>query len=146
MWCMFDYSFITTKCSIILEWKILLLQEWVSQGEVTNFFTWRYGLPWGRLDEWERLHDWIKREIKEETWRDITLWWIKHCCDFVFDYKNELWRGIRLVFDAHFSDQRDIILSEEHSWYGWFSLEELDKISVIPDQLEVVKQILQSKI
>lgn len=139
---MFDNQFVTTKCILKKDWKILLLQEAISQWDVDNFHTGKYGLPWGRLDPGERLLDGVRREMMEEVWREVQVGNILHCSDFVIDYKKESRHGILLVFDAKFGDKKEIVLSEEHSSYWWFALEDLNDIHMIPNQIQLIKDLL----
>ncbi len=46
-----------------------------------------------------------------------------------------------LVFEAEFTDDIEVCLSDEHTAYGWFTKQELDTIQIIPNQIEILKKL-----
>lgn len=84
-----------------------------------------YELPGGHIDLYEDIRDGLKREIKEEFDRDITL----GDPFSAFTYENQI-KGshtIEVIFFARFVDSivNIAVNPEDHSGYDWFTEEDV---------------------
>ncbi len=93
-----------------------------------KFLPWVFELPWGHIDFWEDMKDWLKREIDEEFSMQIEIW----DCFEVFTYTNDIkWtQSLEAIYFANFIwDERNIILHpEDHQSFLWIWRDELSKI------------------
>ena len=87
-----------------------------------------FEIPGGHIDFGEDLIVGLKREIKEETAKDISV----GDPFFVFTYVNEVKEShsIEVIFFAKFTDnsQKIIIDPEKHSEFKWFSENDISEI------------------
>ena len=87
-----------------------------------------YELPGGHIDYGEDLRERLAREVMEEFDMQIT---IGEVLD-VFTYVNEVKQShsIEVVYFAQFTDPIENIQlhPEDHSTYGWFTLDELEQV------------------
>ncbi len=99
--------------------KFLLLEQ-------TNGGFWE--LPGGRLESGEEIEDCFTREIAEELgWPEIRIDKFVHI--WTLDRPEKMIRYILIGVTADSSD-KPIILSDEHTEYGWFTLPEIEKLKV----------------
>ena len=86
-----------------------------------------FELPGGHIDYGEDMVDGLKREVTEEFGMRIKV----GEPFFVFTYTNEIKgsHSIEVIYFAKFIDSLDniIVNPEDHSEYGWFSADELEK-------------------
>lgn len=87
-----------------------------------------FELPGGHIDFGEEIETGLKREIMEEFGMKVEI----GDPFYVFTYKNEIKKShsIEVVYLAKFSESINKIKinSEDHSEYGWFGENELDKV------------------
>lgn len=91
------------------------------RADTKKFLPGVYELPGGHIDLYEDIRDGLRREIKEEFGKDITL----GDPFFVFTYENKI-KGshtIEAVYFAKFVGETGHIdvNPEDHSGYDWFS-------------------------
>lgn len=85
-------------------------------------------LPGGRLEPGEKIEDCFAREIAEELgWPDIELEKFIHV--WTLDRVDKMIRYVLIAATAEPID-KSIILSDEHTEYGWVSLPEIEKLKV----------------
>lgn len=99
----------------------------------------KWQLPGGGLDFGESLEDCVRREMREElalVIEDVRL--IPKIYHRV--YKDE-WHGVLISFLHEFAiTPTKIILNEEASEYGWFTVEEAEKLESFPYVLEYIQE------
>ncbi len=95
------------------EWKFLLMFNTV----VHSFI-----FPWGKIDLWETIEEWLKREIKEEIWVNIL------SSNFVWKSKIIFPNGVWLydLFEATINEIPQIQEKNKHNQLIWAKIEEND--------------------
>lgn len=95
------------------------------RADTKKFLPGLYELPGGHIDLYEDLRDGLKREIKEEFDRDITLG--DPFSAFTYENKIKGSHTIEVIFFAKFvGSVASIALNpEDHSGYDWFSEEDV---------------------
>lgn len=112
------------------EHEVLLLQYPTNSKEAN-----KWDLVGGHLEEEENWEKGILREIKEETGLDVK---IKGPFR-VFSHKSTY-----IVFFAAEAQSTEVNLSSEHTAYGWFSLENIEKLDVVrPNLIEDIQSALR---
>ena len=77
----------------------------------------------GKIEEGEKAWQAILREIKEETGLTPEKLYSADTCEQFYEIdKDSIW--IAPVFVAYVSDNAAVTINEEHSEFGWFTLEE----------------------
>ncbi|OTG83917.1 NUDIX hydrolase [Acinetobacter sp. ANC 4648] len=94
--------------------QVLLLKATYAAGS--------WGLPGGGLDMGETIRDALLRECREEM-----------ACDIQIDYLSGVYfhsvvTSHVFIFRCHLAENAQIHLSNEHSEYRWFNLEDLSAI------------------
>lgn len=119
---------VITACAFIHqiidgEEKVFLTKR----ADTKKFLPGVYELPGGHIDFGEDIVEGLKREIYEELGMDVEV----GDPFFVFTYTNEVKgsHSIEVIYFAKFvSDVSQISLNpEDHSTFGWFGVEELEK-------------------
>ena len=109
------------------DWRFLLCKE----------KSWVWDLPWGGLDEWENISDWLKREIKEEMWLDITTSKDQPCYFLKFTGKSGK-EKINVVYETQIRNL-EFIPSDECKEIWFFNIEDINTIEVFPNVKEFAK-------
>ena len=113
--------------------KVLLLQR----GNNASYPD-HWQLPEGKIEEGETSDLAIKREIKEEIGIRVISLEFQKVFYSTFEAKELQYLGIRAVYKAKLNSN-EIMLSQEHKNYGWYSKKEALKLLLIPG----IKEILQ---
>ena len=84
-----------------------------------------WGLPGGGLDMGETIHQALQRECREELG-----------CDVQIDYLSGVYfhsavTSHAFIFKCHLATDAQITLSDEHSEYRWFNMNELSHVQKI---------------
>jgi len=82
----------------------------------------RWGLPGGALEPGETIHEALIRECKEELGLDIIILYMSGM------YFHKSYNSHACIFKCDFLNNSNIQLSNEHSEYRYFSLDELSPI------------------
>lgn len=95
----------------------------------------------GSVDEGEKAHQTAKREILEETGILPQKMWVVPNVNSFYSHKSD---SISLipVFLAKADNSAEVILSDEHTEYGWFEAEEARKMLNWPGQKKSLDIIL----
>ena len=88
----------------------------------------QWSIPGGKLDFGESPLEAVIREVKEESNIDIASPEFLECGSFVVDNTHVIY----VDYTAEFPEQSEVILNNEFSEWGFFTLEELDSINIIP--------------
>ncbi len=111
------------------KWKIIITKQTQPnrKSKIPDYVC----FPWGRLDEWENIEQWAKRELEEETWlQSDSIFLFKtykpyHKIDYKFHLfiakdcdltgKQELdgWEKIEIL-EVNFDDMIDMICAENY--------------------------------
>ena len=84
-----------------------------------------WGLPGGGLDQGETIHQALIRECSEELGCDIAIEYLSGV------YFHSAVNSHAFIFRCALPENAQIQLSEEHSAYRWFALEELSAVQRI---------------
>jgi len=93
-----------------------------------NKFNNQWSIPGGKLEFGESPLEAVIREVKEETHIDIASPEFLECGSFVVKDTHVTY----IDYTADCPEHCEVILNNEFSEYGFFSLEELDKLDIIP--------------
>lgn len=96
-----------------------------------------WDLPWGGLDEWENIRDWLKREIQEEMWLDVLKSKDQPCYFLKFTGKNGK-EKINVIYETQIKNL-DFIPSDECMEIWFFNMKDINTIEVFPNVTEFTK-------
>src|SRR3990167_70583 len=82
----------------------------------------RWGLPGGSIDPGETIHQTLIRECQEELGLPVKILYMSGI------YYHSIHNTHACVFRCQISEKSKIILSEEHSEYGYFTLDEMSEV------------------
>ena len=107
-----------------------------------------YALIGGRVEIGENSENTIKREIKEETGKEIEITGYIATIENFFEMKGEKYHEIMFIHKAEFKDERDKsiietiknIEGEDNLRYEWIDLKDINKYPIKP---EIIKDILK---
>jgi 8-oxo-dGTP diphosphatase len=100
-------------------------------------FDGKWQLPGGGLEFDESIEDCLKRELREEVGLDIV--------SYVFiprleEEIRENWHGVFCNFLCFMKDENQpVVLNDEASDFGWFTLHQLENLDLIPHTYELVR-------
>ena len=130
---------VRSACIIIHNNKLLVHRDVKSD---------HYALIGGRVEIGENSENTIKREIKEETGKEIEITGYIATIENFFEMKGEKYHEIMFIHKAEFKDERDKsiietiknIEGEDNLRYEWIDLEDINKYPIKP---EIIKGILK---
>ena len=97
-----------------------------NQGQVlllkANYGQKSWGLPGGALDKGETIHQALLRECQEELNCDVDI------CYLSGVYYHTVFNSHVFIFRAHMANDAQIKLSNEHTEFGYFDIEELSNV------------------
>lgn len=110
-----------------------------------------YALLGGRVEVGEDSESTIKREILEETGKEIEITGYISTIENFFEMKGSKYHEIMFVHKAEFKNEEDKVIKEtlkniegkEYLQYEWLDLEKIEKYPLRPN---VIKQILKEQI
>lgn len=115
-------QYIGVKAIIINNGKILFIKRSDKYDHLKD----AWDIPGGRINFGEDPEQGLQREIKEET--NLDLKQIEQIIDVSTVFKNEEKHIIRITYLCSVKNS-DIILSNEHTAYQWFTKDEAEKLS-----------------
>ncbi len=114
--------------------------EWDPEDKSLAGYPWQF--PGGGLEFGEEIQDCLHREIREELGINIRN---VHLLPKIFHDVRGQWHGVLICFLAEMENQRaQIILNEEASEYGFFSLEEIKVLKALPKTKEIAETAVQT--
>jgi mutator protein MutT len=100
-------------------------------------FNGKWQLPGGGLEVEETIPECLKRELVEETNIEIGSY------TFVPRVEEDIrdnWHGVFFNFLCTMKDEdQEVKVNSEASAYGWFTLEEIRKLDIIPHTYEIIE-------
>ncbi|TMO28304.1 NUDIX hydrolase [Pseudoalteromonas sp. S4492] len=97
-----------------------------NQGQVlllkANYGQKSWGLPGGALDKGETIHQALLRECQEELNCDVDIAYLSGV------YYHTAFNSHAFIFRAHLAEDAEIMLSDEHTEYSYFDIDELSKV------------------
>ncbi len=94
----------------------------------------RWEFPGGKVDAGEDVGHALVREWREETGLDV----VPGAFVTAFEWEREKDKIIYLVFHVK-ADLKDVVKSDEHEAFGWFTLDQMQALDVSPSLLTVVR-------
>ena len=130
---------VRSACIIIHNNKLLVHRDVKSD---------HYALIGGRVEIGENSENTIKREIKEETGKEIEITGYIATIENFFEMKGEKYHEIMFIHKAEFKDEKDKsiietiknIEGEDNLRYEWIDLKDINKYPIKP---EIIKDILK---
>jgi len=135
------------------DWKILLVKH-TAEG--------RWVLPGWHLESGETLYQWFEREIKEETWLDIEIFWeltweLEENISplplpvsiYQVDYVSKKWwpkQKLEYIFFADVVWWNFKIQDEEVFVHNWFSVDEILNMSIESDTYPQIPSTLEKNL
>jgi NAD+ diphosphatase len=113
-----------------------LLTVRAEEGEKENNFHGYWQIAGGGLEFGESVEECAIREAKEELGVDVEI--VRMLPKIYHDTRGR-WHGIFIAFECSMKDDAEIVLNEESSEYGWFTLEEAKKLKMMPLCIEVLE-------
>ncbi len=110
------------KSLIVADNKVLLCKKQDQDGLLF------WDIPGGRVDGSETIHETLIRELKEEvsSLSNFSIDKLIHAHRLEKDLKDG--NGLMLLFYRIIAAPFNVVLSDEHEGYQWFSAEELERI------------------
>lgn len=106
-----------------------------NRGEI-DFCGW-WQIPGGGLEFAESVEQCAIREAKEELGIDVRT---KRIITPIYHDVRDKWHGLLIPFECELVNSKDqIVLNHESSEYGWFTLEEIKKLKLMPKCLEIIE-------
>ena len=110
-----------------------------------------YALPGGRVEIGENSEETIKREILEETGKEIEIKGYISTIENFFEMNNQKYHEIMFVHKAEFTNEEDKLLQKtikniegkDFLQYEWVDIDKIDEYPILP---KVIKEILKEKI
>ncbi|MBU76973.1 MAG: NUDIX hydrolase [Pseudoalteromonadaceae bacterium] len=97
-----------------------------NQGQVlllkANYGQKSWGLPGGALDKGETIHQALLRECQEELNSEIDIAYLSGV------YYHTAFNSHAFIFRAHLPNDAQIVLSNEHTEYAYFAIDELSAV------------------
>ena len=94
----------------------------------------------GKMESGESPEETIKREVSEETKIKVNKLKLKSVYHNEIEAKGLKYLCFRVVFNATVTSN-DIELSDEHTDFGWFNKESIDKLLLLPGTKEILDRI-----
>lgn len=118
------------------EGKVLLLKR-----SGTKTFKEHWQLPEGKPEKNEKPVDALKRELHEEIGLVAKTVDFENTTNIPLEANGTKYLAIRLIFITSI-EKGKILLSSEHSEFGWFNIEEIRQLQLLPGTLESVESCL----
>ncbi len=121
---------VATKCCFFVEGKILILGE-----KVQDTIHWE--IPGGKIskkDTEKEIISTLEREVFEELWINLSHWYKAHIFHIQKSYEkayfsDDILPFIFICYSIELDHFPEIRLSDEHTFYKWITLPEVDSIS-----------------
>jgi len=121
-------------CAVIVDEdnKILLLKR---SADPKIWQPSKWALVGGAIEKGESAEEAVKREIKEEINLDIN----KFTKSFTIQRNPD---SVETVFACRYNgDPTDIKLNDEHTNYGWYDVDEMNFLDIVPNLLEYISLV-----
>jgi 8-oxo-dGTP diphosphatase len=134
--------FAATKALIEYKGKILLIQESPKYKDGTQIG--KFDVVGGRITPGQTFEESLKREVLEETGLSITIgkpFFVNESWPVV---RGEKWQIVRIFFEA-FSENDNVVLSEDHEKYIWIYPEKYKDYPIIENLIPIFEAYLENK-
>lgn len=128
-------------CGVVVKNNKFLLtkradDEWGEDFDNVKHLPWQ--IPGGGLEFNESVEQCLHREIKEET--GLTVEIVQMLPKLFHDVRGP-WHGLFICFLCRMKDENQkVVINEEASDFGWYSLEEIAKLPYLPLTYDIAKQ------
>jgi len=118
--------------------RYLLTKRVIFDDEDNNFGPYAWNIPGGGVEAGESLVAALIREAKEELGVELSTHTLM---PKIFSESRNNWQGIFTTFFCRLKDENsEIVLNEEASEFGWFTIEEVKKLKTLPKTIEMLEE------
>lgn len=131
--------FVAVKALVVKGGKVLILREAETALDGVNPGKW--GVPGGRIGPGEALHGALVREVKEEAGIQVSIGQVCHVDEWRPVVRGEQWQIVGTFYICKTED-KDIVLSDEHDEYKWIGPGEVDQYRLHSATQKAIEQYM----
>ncbi len=120
---------------VLKDGKVLILQRHKDEDVYPNMWE----LPSGKREPLEPSEESLIREVKEEAGLDVKIMMPFSVFDYQIEKPDEIRDSTQINFLVTPTNNKDVVLSEEHQALAWITREEINKYNLT----EATKNVIQ---
>lgn len=130
---------VTTAGAVIRDGKILVVQRALDDDSYPGLWE----LPSGKKEPLELVTDSVTREVREETGLSVKPLDVVFTFNFTVEKPEEIRDFTQLIFAVEETDQKEVVLSEEHTEFKWINQEELDTLNISNETKAGIRKVFE---